>query len=229
MSGVFLGLREYIFLSLKELPLITSVGPLFLGLTQGNVNLIMLAIGVIFISTTVAGLTGALLNAPLEWLNPSGSFWRVAASDVSPLLPDAPVAGIVKRSAQTSVVPTYWMTMTVFFFSYLALNAFMLLTVPETKGMRSDPDNVENRKAQAIICLVLIGVIGLTVCGGKIYLSGGETVLGVIIAALAGGFSAWGWFTFLRQCGMGRLEDVFGIQARILSEGAVSDTPVVCI
>ena len=71
MPGVFLGLREYIFLSLKELPLITSVGPLFLGLTQGNVNLIMLAIGVIFIATTAAGLTGAILKGPLEWLNPT--------------------------------------------------------------------------------------------------------------------------------------------------------------
>jgi len=227
MPGVFLGLREYIFLSLKELPLITSVGPLFLGLTQGNVNLIMLAIGVIFIATTAAGLTGAILKGPLEWLNPTGSFWKVAASDISPLLPDAPVAGIVKRSAQVSVVPTYWMTMTIFFFSYLALNAFTLLTVPETKG--SDKEKVENRKSQATVCLILIGVIGLTICGGKIYLSGGETVLGVVIAALIGVLTSWGWFTFLRQCGMGRLEDVFGIQARIISEEAVSDTPVVCV
>jgi hypothetical protein len=220
-----LGLREYVLLSLKELPLIASAGPLFVGIVQGNVNLILFALGTAIVAPTAAGLTGWLLKFPFEWFGLPVNLWKVAASDVSPLLPEAPSVGGLR--AAINVVPTYWFTMSVFFFSYLALNAAALYTEPAQKG--ADEDKVENRKNQAIMSMILIVTLGLAILGAKIWLSGSETALGIIIGLLVGGGSAYLWFKFLRQCGMGRLEDVFGIQARILPEAALGDAPVVCV
>ena len=226
--SMFLGLREYILLSLKEFPLIVSVGSLFLGLVEGNINLIMLSIGVLFVATFWAAIIGKILSFPLGWFDPNGWSWKIIASDVSPLLPETPTNG---ARGLVNVTPTYWLTMTLFFFTYLILNAVTLLTTPtaSSKPSREDLEKEENRKSQAIMCLVLICAIGLTTVIGKIFLSGGETVLGGIVAAIVAGGSAYGWFMFLRQCGLGRLEDVFGIQSRILPGSATKDQPVVCV
>lgn len=226
MSGIILSLREYIFLSLKELPLIATIGPFFLGIAQGNINLLMLAIGVAVIAPTGAGMSGWVLKWLLELVNPSGSFWKVPASDVSPLLPDVPMSATGVRGL-VNVVPTYWMTMTVFFFSYLAINAATLYAQEPAKG--ADSEKVDNRRAQAIMCLVLIVVLGLTILTAKVWFSSGETALGIVVAVLVGFSTARGWFGFLRRCGVGRLEDVFGIQARILPESSMGETPVVCV
>lgn len=226
MSGIILGLREYIFLSLKELPLIASVAPLFLGISQGNVNLLMFGIGIAIIAPLAAALVGWLLSWPLNWLNPSGSLWKVPASDVSPLLSETPsVLGSTR--GLVNVVPTWWMSMSVFFFAYLLFNAIGLYTQPPNKG--ADSAKVENRKAQAIMAILLIVILGLVICGTKIFLADGETIFGVITAIGTGSGAAWLWYHFLRRCGMGRLEDVFGIQARILPESVMIDLPVVCV
>ena len=225
MTGVFMNIREYVLLSLKELPLIAIIGPFFLGIAEGNINLLMFSLGIAVLAPASAGIIGWLLKWPLGKLL-DDSWWKVVASDVSPLLPEAPLRGLGTRD-MISVVPTYWMTMTVFFFSYLAFNAISLYTQKPAKG--SDAEKVENRKAQAIMALILIGTLGLTIIGAKVNLSGGETVLGVLVAFGIGGYSAKLWFQFLKRCGMNRLEDVFGIQARILPESATKDSPVVCV
>ena len=226
MSGIILGLREYIFLSLKELPLIATIGPFFLGIAQGNINLLMFSLGIGIIAPLGAGIAGWVLKWLLGMVNPSGSLWKVPASDVSPLLPDIPMAATGARGL-VNVVPTYWMTMTGFFFSYLAYNAIILYTQEAAKG--ADSEKVENRRAQAIMCLILIVVLWITIIGAKVLFSEGETGLGVIVAILVAFGTARGWFAFLRRCGMGRLEDVFGIQARILPESSTGETPVVCV
>lgn len=223
-----LGLREYVLLSLKELPLIASAGPLFVGIVQGNINLILFALGTAILAPTAAALIGGVLRWPLTWFNVPVNIWKVAASDVSHLLPEAPLVDSTRMRAAVNVVPTYWFTMSVFFFSYLALNAIALYKEPSQKG--ADTEKVENRKNQAVMSLILIITLGIAILGAKVWLSSGsETLLGISVGTLTGGVAAYGWFSFLRQCGMGRLEDVFGIQARILPEAAFGDTPVVCV
>ena len=79
------------------------------------------------------------------------------------------------------------------------------------------------------MAMILISVIGLVIIGAKISLQDGENILGVLVAVLIGTLTSYGWFSFLKRCDIGRLEDVFGIQARILPESALSDAPVVCV
>jgi hypothetical protein len=226
MSGIILGLREYIFLSLKELPLIAMVAPIFLGISEGNINLLMFGLGNAILAPTAAGLTGWLLRWPLNWLNPSGSVWKMPASDVSPLLSETPMPS--RPLELVPVVPTYWMTITVFFFTYLLFNGASLYNEEPVEG--ADAERVNNRKSQALMAMILISVLGLVIIGAKISLQdGGENVLGILIAVLIGTLTSYGWFSFLKRCDIGRLEDVFGIQARILPESALSDAPVVCV
>ena len=225
MSGIILGLREYIFLSLKELPLIAMVAPIFLGISEGNINLLMFGLGNAILAPTAAGLTGWLLRWPLNWLNPSGSVWKMPASDVSPLLSETPMPS--RPLELVPVVPTYWMTITVFFFTYLLFNGASLYNEEPVEG--ADAERVNNRKSQALMAMILISVLGLVIIGAKISLQDGENVLGILIAVLIGTLTSYGWFSFLKRCDIGRLEDVFGIQARILPESALSDAPVVCV
>jgi hypothetical protein len=226
MSGIILGLREYIFLSLKELPLIAMVAPIFLGISEGNINLLMFGLGNAILAPTAAGLTGWLLRWPLNWLNPTGSAWKMPASDVSPLLSETPMPSRPLELVQ--VVPTYWMTITVFFFTYLLFNGASLYNEEPVEG--ADAERVNNRKSQALMAMILISVLGLVIIGAKISLQdGGQNVLGNLIAVLIGTLTSYGWFSFLKRCDIGRLEDVFGIQARILPESALSDAPVVCV
>ena len=226
MSGIILGLREYIFLSLKELPLIAMVAPIFLGISEGNINLLMFGLGNAILAPTAAGLTGWLLRWPLNWLNPSGSVWKMPASDVSPLLSETPIPS--RPLELVPVVPTYWMTITVFFFTYLLFNGASLYNEEPVEG--ADAERVNNRKSQALMAMILISVLGLVIIGAKISLQdGGQNVLGNLIAVLIGTLTSYGWFSFLKRCDIGRLEDVFGIQARILPESALSDAPVVCV
>lgn len=229
-SSIILNLREYIFLSLKELPLIAGVAPLFLGITQGNMNLLMLAFGCIIIAPTGAGLSGWLLKLLLGFIDSKvgweGGYWKLAASDVSPLLPESP-QGVRPGNNFISVTPTYWLTIVMFFFSYLLINAVSLYT--QEARPNADPEKVNNRKSQSVIAMIMILVLGIFIIAAKVILQGGETVLGVIVAGLVGGPLAYGWFNLLKRCGTGRLEDVFGIQARILPEASTADRPIVCL
>jgi len=207
------------------LPLIAMVAPIFLGISEGNINLLMFGLGNAILAPTAAGLTGWLLRWPLNWLNPTGSVWKMPASDVSPLLSETPMPS--RPLELVPVVPTYWMTITVFFFTYLLFNGASLYNEEPVEG--ADAERVNNRKSQALMAMILISVLGLVIIGAKISLQDGENVLGILIAGLIGTLTSYGWFSFLKRCDIGRLEDVFGIQARILPESALSDAPVVCV
>ena len=75
----------------------------------------------------------------------------------------------------------------------------------------------------------MIAILGIFTVMAKIILQGGETLLGIIMASLIGTILAYFWFHFLKRCGAGRLEDVFGIQARILPESSTANKPIVCL
>ena len=228
MAGLpttILSIREYISLSLRELPLIVIVAPFFLGVSQGNINLLMFSIGTAIVAPASAGIIGSILGFILKRFNPSGSIWKLPASDVSSLVVGLPEAFPNRDSV--SVVPTYWMTIVVFFFTYLATNSVSLYMQDSAPG--APADKVENRKSQATMSFILILVLAVIIILTKIRLIKGENMLGLITALAVGISTAYGWFTFLKQCGMGRLEDVFGIQARILPESTFGNSPVVCV
>jgi len=229
-QSIILNLREYIFLSLKELPIITSVGPLFLGITQGNMNLLMLAFGCAIIAPAGAGIVGGLLGYLLSFIDSKiksdGSYWKLPLSDVTPLLPQV-AEGARNSNMLVSVTPTYWFTIMFFFFGYLVQNAISLYI--EEPRANADPEKVNNRKSQSIISLIMITILGIFTAAAKTALQGGETLLGIIMASLTGTILAYFWFHFLKRCGAGRLEDVFGIQARILPESSTANKPIVCL
>ena len=57
-----------------------------------------------------------------------------------------------------------------------------------------------------------------------------ETGTGLFTSWLIGGLLAWGWYDFMRKCGLGRLDDIFGISNRILPMQSYEDnTPVTCV
>ena len=57
-----------------------------------------------------------------------------------------------------------------------------------------------------------------------------ETLLGIIIGLLTGGWLGYGWYNIARACGLGQFDDIFGMSSRLLSRAAGGDTaPQVCV
>ena len=117
--------------------------------------------------------------------------------------------------------------MMAFFFTYLFSNALMLYKTQETS--KAPKSAVEARKSQAVSSMVLLVVIGIIAILMR-YPTGCETGLGVILSCILGSSLANGWYKFMRNCGLGRLDDLFGISNRILPmQSYETSDPTVCL
>lgn len=155
---------------------------------------------------------------PNWWMLPAGNAEACSIFTAMPSgLPPVPMC----------VVPSYWMTMMAFFFSYLFVNA---LTLQQKQANSRAPANaVSARKSQALTAMVLVGVTGLLTTMFR-YATACETGLGVLISWGLGYGLASGWQSFMRKCGLGRLDDLFGISNRILPLQSYEEVdPTVCV
>jgi len=127
-----------------------------------------------------------------------------------------------------NVAPTYWMTMMAFFFMYLMQNARMLYKKQEVS--KAPNISVIARKSQALISMIVLVILAIIFVILRYTTSNCETILGIVIAWLLGGSLAYGWYEFMKSCGLGRLDDLYGISNRILPLQSYEDQdPTVCI
>jgi hypothetical protein len=126
-----------------------------------------------------------------------------------------------------NVVPSYWMTMMAFFFTYIFENALFLYRKEE--NAYATKRGVGARKSQALISMIVVVAVGVVFTGMR-YATACETGLGVLVSLLLGGYMAHGWYKLMRICGFGRLDDLFGISSRILPLQSYEEvTPTICI
>ena len=126
-----------------------------------------------------------------------------------------------------NVVPTYWVTIMGFFFTYLFINALRLYKKQETS--KAPASSVAARKSQSMTSMIIIIAVGIIFAIMR-YATSCETMLGMILGSLLGGSIAYGWNKFMKRCGLGRLDDLFGISNRILPLQSYEETePTVCV
>jgi len=214
--------------SFRSLPVILGSAVLLLGLAQGNFNLMFFFIGMCIVAPTATLLANTLWelifsNTP-GWLTVPYALWRLqgfdtAACAVFPVMSGDP-------SGIQNVVPSYWMSMIAFAITYMWANAKMLYDKQaDTKAPQAA---VEARKSQAVLSMMILTGFAIFFTLAR-YASGCETGLGMILSWLLGGWLGFGWYKFMRACGLGRLDDLFGISNRILPQQAYEDqVPTVC-
>ena len=212
----------------RSLPVILATTVLILGMTQGNVNFFFFFVGMFLVAPTATLIMNRI--------------WELLVTFVPGFKHINPAMYIVKdgSAAQCAIfstdpsaiqnmigVPSYWMVMIAFFFTYLFVNGKKLY---DMKASDKAPKHaVEARKSQAAMSMAIIVAVAVIVTIFR-YGTSCETALGVLASWGLGGGLAYGWYSFMRACGLGRLDDIFGIANRILTLQSYEDKdPTVCV
>ena len=225
--------RHILAQSFRSLPVILGGAIAVLGLTQGNFNLLFFFVGLCILTPTATLLVDALwelvfstVSVLPSWLKIPEALWLVpaASAEQCTLVARGAMAGI---PGAANTVPSYWLTMMAFFFSYLFYNAYDLYNKQEVSKAR--PQAVQARKSQAAISMFMLVALGAVFTVIR-YGTSCETALSIPVSIGLGGGLAYGWFTFMRNCGLGRLDDLFGISNRILPLQSMEERPpTVCV
>jgi hypothetical protein len=212
-------LRGVLSQAFLSLPLILIGWSLFLGCTQGNIGLLVLAMGLIF----VVPVATFLLNTLAEFVGYNfEEFLTVPNKDFCNIVPGSADYTI----GNLWVTPSYWMANVTFFFAFLISSASYIYTMPsEPKAAK---EKVERRKSQAILALALSSIAYVTFVLMRKFLVGCETWTGILVALASMSGLGYSWYLFARQCSA-RDSDIFGIIQKILPVTAEEPPPMTCV
>ena len=164
--------RQFLDQGFRSLPTILAGATLILGLIQGNLNFLFFFVGLFLVAPLGALLTNGLfeflaINVPTwlpesigSWVRIPEEFWLVpqGAAEQCSMFTPFPKPGV---PGAINAVPSYWMTIMAFFFFYLFSNAYSLYTRQATS--KAPQEAVQAREQQAIVAMVMIGLLAVTV------------------------------------------------------------------
>ena len=214
--------REFLVQGFRNMPIILLATLLFIGTVQANFNYLFLATGMFLIVPTAVLLLNMFLEFVLPMITDNSALWMKYSPSTCNVLSSKAIPNILMN-----VTPSYWTTIITFFFTYMFLNAYRLYNFSLGDQSLKNSTGEDARKTQSIMAMVLIVMVGLLFLLLRIT-TGCETLLGYIIGLLVGGSLAYGWHEFLKVCGLGRLDDMFGITSRILPKLVNDQSQVVC-
>ena len=222
-----LSARETIFHFFRSLPIAMFITLITLGSFQGNINLILFAIGL----GIAAPLVAVVLNVLLEFLfkyadekfKLDSSYWLIKNGASCTLFDTLPKNPLLEMNG----VPTTWCVMTVFFFTYLFLNAYDIYTreIPNN----ADEIAVDARKKRCGMSMFFIIVLALLCIFARYSVTHCENGLGLTIGTGVGIFLSYLWYQMVRACGTGIFDDIFGITSRMLSPNANMANAQACV
>jgi hypothetical protein len=224
MSDFICSTRNLLSQGFRSLPVILGGSVLLLGLLQSNFNLLFFFTGLFLITPIAATILNGVCELLFSLTPIPQSLWIVPGGG-------AEACSIFTSSFGSSTpinsVPSYWMSMIGFFFSYLFFNAYTLYT--KQGESKAPQEAIMARKSQAVMSMILLSAIGILFTIMR-YGTSCETAIGILVSWLLGGGLAYGWYEFMKRCGMGRLDDLFGISNRILPMQSYEDNePSVCV
>jgi hypothetical protein len=222
--------RNFLAQGFRSLPVILAGTTLILGATQANFNFIFFFVGLFILAPTAALLTNGLTEfafANIPFINQiPQNLWLVpGAGGAQCSLLSMPLSG--EPSTPMNAVPTYWMTIMAFFFTYLFQNALNLYEYQADS--KAPATAVSARKSQAAMSMFIVVALAILTTILR-YATTCETGLGLVFAWGLGIGIGSAWYSFMRACGLGRLDDLFGINNRILPLQSYEESdPTVCV
>lgn len=221
-------LRTSLQQSFLALPLILVGWSLFMGAAQGNIGLLVLALGQIsvlplsvFLSNVVLQFVGKKVEEQ-GWTGSWIPYITVLNKESCNLVPAAADLTI----PNIGVAPSFWMAQLFFFFTFLISNASHMLNMKAAEN--ADPEKVENRKAQASLSLAISTILLVLLVGVRYFITGCETLTGIAVAAAISAPLGYSWFKVAQQCSA-RDSDIFGIIQRVLAPSAEDEPPMTCV
>ncbi len=212
LPGLQVGFFERVKLTVLSgflaLPYLLVIVTGFLGGITGNLGLSILFLGQVFLVPAVQIIFGFLRQTPLF----TDTFRLGSVPKLDPscsLVPD-----ITKAGNFAAPVTSDWLAQVSFFFGFIIFNAFTVYNLEPAKG--ANPANVENRKSQAVMSMLLSVVVGIGLITVFLNTTKCETTGSFIFGTLA--FFSLGIFGFYMasQCGI-KQSDIFGIAGKIHS------------
>lgn len=231
-ANAILSVRQTTFHLFRGLPLTLLSSLLLLGSFQGNVNYILFGLGLGVLVPLVVFGSNMLFDFGFELLG------KVSKDLVTTLSPyfyldygslctfmDVSPIGNAKPSMS---VPSYWVSMISFFFLYLILNASDIYSRKVPK--EADPIGINARKTRMAMSMTVLAIVSILVLVVRYAIMKCDTPLGFLTSIGVGGGLAYGWYRFVRNCGVGHFDDIFGISSRLLSkEAAGIVSPKACV
>jgi hypothetical protein len=217
--------REFIAQGFRSLPVLLGSTALVLGLAQGNFNYLFFFVGMFLLTPLFVILLNGGLELGFSFLPQAFEpLWLVKNAG-------APQCSIFASGSSAggpmNGVPSFWMSMIAFFIVYLFTNAKALYD--KSASSKAPAAAVSARKSQAILSMVVLVALGVLVTLLR-FATTCETGLGVLVSWVLGGVVANYWYTFMKACGLGRFDDLYGIANRILPLQSLEESdPTVCI
>lgn len=201
-----------------------------MGLSQGNIALLILALGHIFIVPLSAMLSNTVIEALAKVIEKIPSigegtvsrFFTVANVDNCNLIPGS----MDRTNPFLWVAPSYWVAHISFFTVFLLTNAYFISTMPAAED--ADKDKVERRKTQVAISSLLTTVVFGVLIVMRYFLTGCETVGGIAIGSILMGSLGYACYMVVKQCSV-KDSDVFGIIQSVLPEAMKDEPPMTCV
>jgi len=194
-------------------------------MTQGNINFLFFFIGLSILTPLACLLLNILTEIVFTKLGVPDNLWKLdsATAEACKL-----ISTTISEVPQTlNVIPSYWLSIMAFFFTYLILNAQDLYN--KQSSSKASKGAVDARKNQTMISMVILSISAILFTLIR-YATTCENGLGVVISWILGGGIAVGWYKFMRNCGLGRLDDIFGISNRLLPMQSYEEpSPTVCV
>jgi hypothetical protein len=210
--------KRVILQAAKSLPIIMISFIGFLALALGNLSLFILFLGHSILLPVAVYISQFLFDKISTTPESKALYFRESGQATSLIeLPD--------NGEPVNVAPSFWLAHVLFFLGYILANAVSIMMIPDDPKLNSNL--TKNRKFRAGV------IIGTTIMFSLIvallrYRTNSETLRGIVIAFVGGGFLGYGWYQFADICGA-RAADIFGVALQMMPASATDEKPMTCV
>jgi hypothetical protein len=124
-----------------------------------------------------------------------------------------------------NTLPSVWIALTLFYITYILKNASNIYTTKPTK-LPASAIPVQQRKGLGLISIVASTLLLFALLIPR-FMSGCETILGVIVGLVLGIAGGSIWWSILNACGADYYPDIHGVMIG-LRPGRLHTAPVAC-
>ncbi len=196
-------------------PNIITLTLLTIGLFLGKANWVLIGLGGVVVAITV--------------LTIQAIFFGLAPGDLKNIIPGSEVIAacslLPASHGQYYTAPSIWVALASFYVTYIIVNAANIYTTKPTK-LPNSAIPVQQRKGMGLISMVATALLLIMLFIGR-WVTGCETIFGVIGGVIAGVGIGYGWWTLLNACGADYYPDIHGVMIG-LNPGRLHTSPVAC-
>jgi hypothetical protein len=189
------------------------------------VGLIVLGIALARVSWVLVGIGGIVVALIVFFFQIIFGLVPGAHTEQTPGLLEA-CSVLPLPGAKYEKLPSYWLSATTFFLTYILSNAISIAQTNPTKQPNT-AIAVQQRKGLGVISIVAVVVIGLIMLGVRM-MGQCESWWGLLASLIIGGGGGYGWWYMLNAQQNDIFQDIHGVMIG-LQPGDLRTGPVACV